>query len=185
MRRDVFMPGSALGASTEGILHSYCSNRSCASASLMAAEGSRREAFGDRPSHGAESVEGRFRPLSFSWLISPCVSKKCLGGSFSTTLLDTLQYLRDSRRKTFMICPIWRELGARFVRAAKAIEEHDESLPGGSERNQQLNAAAQELGRHEHEHGCKPNRDDVAADRLRRWEEPRRRIRTRKSRSDW
>jgi hypothetical protein len=102
-------------------------------------------------------------------------------GSFSTTLLDTLQYLRDNRRKTFMICPIWRELEARFVRAAKAIEENDESLPGGSERNRQLNAAAQELGRHEQEHRCKPNRDDVAAEGLWRWEEARRRIRARKS----
>ena len=52
------------------------------------------------------------------------------------------RYVRDNRRKAFMICPIWRELEARFVRAAKAIEENDERLPGGSERNRQLNAAA-------------------------------------------
>jgi hypothetical protein len=87
-----------------------------------------------------------------------------------------------------MICPIWRELEARFVCAAKAIEENEERLPGGSERNRQLNAAARaaakELGRHEQEHGCKPCRDDVAAEGLRRWEEARRRIRARKSRSD-
>ena len=87
-----------------------------------------------------------------------------------------------------MICPIWRDLKARFARAAKAIEENDERLSGGSERNRQLNAAAraaaQELGRHEQEHGCKPNRDDVAAEGLRRWEEALRRIRARKSRSD-
>ena len=87
-----------------------------------------------------------------------------------------------------MMCPIWRELKARFVRAAKAIEENDESLPGGSERKRQLNAAAraaaQELGRHEQEHRCKPNRDDVAVEGLRRWEEALRRIRARKSRSD-
>jgi len=37
LRRWVFMPGSAL-ASTEGILHSNCSIRSCASASLIASE---------------------------------------------------------------------------------------------------------------------------------------------------
>jgi hypothetical protein len=60
------------------------------------------------------------------------------GASFSTTLLDTLQYVRDNRRKTFMICPIWRELQARFVRAAKAIEENDQRLPGGSERNRAI-----------------------------------------------
>ena len=87
-----------------------------------------------------------------------------------------------------MICPIWRELEARFVRAAKAIEENYKCLPSGSERNRQLNAAtraaAQELRRHEQEHGCKPNRDDVAAEGLRRWEEARRRITARKSRSD-
>jgi len=110
------------------------------------------------------------------------------GASFSTTLLDTLRYVRDNRRKTFMICPIWREMEARFVRAAKAIEENDERLPGGSERNRQLNAAAraaaQELGRHEQEHGCKPNRDDVAAEGLRRWEGALRRIRARKRGSD-
>jgi len=96
--------------------------------------------------------------------------------------------VRDNRRKTFMICPIWRELKARFARAAKAIEENDERLHRGSERNRQLNAAAraaaQELVRHEQEHGCKPNRDDVAAEGLRRWEEALRRIRARKSRSD-
>jgi hypothetical protein len=87
-----------------------------------------------------------------------------------------------------MICPIWCELEARFVRAAKAIEENDERLPGGSERDRQLNAAAraaaQELGRHEQEHGCKPNRDDVAAEGFRRLEEARRRVRARKRRSD-
>jgi hypothetical protein len=37
-RRWVFMPGSALGASTEGISQSYCSNFSCASAILIASE---------------------------------------------------------------------------------------------------------------------------------------------------
>ena len=87
-----------------------------------------------------------------------------------------------------MICPIWRDLKARFARAAKAIEENDERLFGGSERNRQLNAAAraaaQELGRHEQEHGCKPNRDDVAAEGFRRLEEALRRIRARKRRSD-
>jgi hypothetical protein len=55
--------------------------------------------------------------------------------------------MRDNRRKTFMICPIWRELEARFARAAKAIEENDERLPGGSERNRQLNAAARATAR--------------------------------------
>jgi len=88
-----------------------------------------------------------------------------------------------------MICPIWRELQARFVAAAKAIEENDErGRGGGSERNRQLNAAArgavQELRRHEQEHGCKPSRDDVTAEGLRRREEALRRIRARKSRSD-
>ena len=87
-----------------------------------------------------------------------------------------------------MICPVWRELHARFVRAAKAIEENDERLPGGIERNQQLNAAARaavkELGQHEQEHGCKPNRDDVAAEALRRREEALRQIRARRSESD-
>ena len=96
--------------------------------------------------------------------------------------------MRDNCRKTFMICPIWRELKARFVRAAKAIEENDERLPGGSERNRQLNAAARtavkELGRHEQEHGCKPNRDQVTAEGLRLWEEAMRRVRVRKTRSD-
>ena len=29
--------------------------------------------------------------------------------------------MRDNRRKTFMICPIWCELEARFVRAAKDV----------------------------------------------------------------
>ena len=83
-----------------------------------------------------------------------------------------------------MICPIWRELQARFVRAAKAIEEDDRHLPVGSGRNRQLNAAAraaaQELGRHEREHGCKPNRDEIAAEGLRRREEVLRRIMARK-----
>jgi hypothetical protein len=87
-----------------------------------------------------------------------------------------------------MICPIWRDLKARFARAAKGIEEDDERLSGGSERNRQLNAAAwaaaQELGWHEQQHGCKPNRDDVAAEGFRRLEEARRRVRARKRRSD-
>jgi hypothetical protein len=87
-----------------------------------------------------------------------------------------------------MICPIRCELQARFARSAKAIEENDERLPGGRERNRQLNAAAraaaQELGRHEQEHGCKPNRDEVAAEGLRRREEALSRIRAHKSRSD-
>jgi hypothetical protein len=91
--------------------------------------------------------------------------------------------VRDNRRKAFMICPIWRELQARFVRAAKAIEENDERLVGGIERNRQLNveaqAAVKELARHEQEHGCKPNRDDLAAESLRRREEALRRIRAR------
>jgi len=87
-----------------------------------------------------------------------------------------------------MICPIWRELQARFVRAAKAIEENDDRLPGGMERNRQLNAAARaaakELGRHEQEHACKPTRDDIAGEGLRRRKEAMRRIRARRSGSD-
>jgi hypothetical protein len=87
-----------------------------------------------------------------------------------------------------MSCPIWRELQSRFVLAAKAIEENDERLSGGSERNRQLNAAAraaaQQISQHEREHGCKPNRDDVAAEGLRRREEALRRIKARKSGSD-
>ena len=79
-----------------------------------------------------------------------------------------------------MICPIWLELQARFVRATKAIEQNDERLPDKSERNRLLNAAAQaavqELGRHEREHGCKPNRDDLAAEGLRRRKEAMRRV---------
>src|SRR5882724_12139224 len=38
LRRTVFMPGSARGASTEGISQSYCSNCCCASAMLVASE---------------------------------------------------------------------------------------------------------------------------------------------------
>jgi len=87
-----------------------------------------------------------------------------------------------------MICPIWCELKAGFVRAAKAIEENDERLPSGSERNRQLNAAAraaaQELRRHEQDHRCKPNRDEVAAESFGRREEALRRIKARKSRSN-
>jgi hypothetical protein len=87
-----------------------------------------------------------------------------------------------------MICPIWRELEARFVRTAKAIEENDERLPGGRERNRHLNAAAraaaQELRRHEQEHGCKPTPDNVAAEGRQRWEEVVRRIKARRSGSD-
>ena len=87
-----------------------------------------------------------------------------------------------------MICPTWRELQARFVSAAKAIEKSDGPLAGGSERNRRSNdaarAAAKELRRHEQEHGCKPNRDQVTAEGLQRWEEALRRVRMRKSRSD-
>ena len=94
----------------------------------------------------------------------------------------------DNRRKTVMICPIWRELQARFVRAAKAIEENDERPPGGRERNRQLNAvaraAAQELFQHEKEHGCKPNRDEVVVESRRRRDEAVRRIREGKGGSD-
>jgi hypothetical protein len=84
--------------------------------------------------------------------------------------------------------PSLRDLEALFVRTAKAIEENDERRPGGRERNRQLNAAAraaaQELRRHEQEHGCKPNPDDVAAEGRRRREEVLRRIKARKSGSD-
>jgi len=87
-----------------------------------------------------------------------------------------------------MICPVWRDLEAQFVRSAKAIEENDASRPGGRERNRQLNAAAraaaQGLRRHEQEHGCRPNPDDVAAEGRRRREEALRRIKARKSGSD-
>jgi len=38
LRRCVFMPGSPLGVSTEGISHSNCSNRSCASVALIASD---------------------------------------------------------------------------------------------------------------------------------------------------
>jgi len=38
LRRCVFMPGSQLGVSTEGISHSNCSNRSCASVALIASD---------------------------------------------------------------------------------------------------------------------------------------------------
>jgi hypothetical protein len=47
--------------------------------------------------------------------------------------------------------------------------------------NAAARAAAQQLSRHEREHGCKPNRDDVAAEGLRRREEAQRRIMARKS----
>jgi hypothetical protein len=87
-----------------------------------------------------------------------------------------------------MICPVWRELHARFVRAAKAIEDNVEPLAGADERNRQLNAAARaavaELVRHEQEHGCKPNREDLATEGLRRREEALRRIMARRSASD-
>jgi len=115
-------------------------------------------------------------------------------GSFATGagpplgLLDIVWRVRDNRRKTFMICPIWRELQSQFVLAAKAIEENDERLPGGTEGNRQLNAAAraaaQELLRHEQEHACKPNREEILAESLRRRKEALHRVRARQRGSD-
>ena len=79
-----------------------------------------------------------------------------------------------------MICPVWLQLQARFVRAAKAIERNGERVDAESEQNLQLNAvaraAAQELSRHEREHGCKPSREEIAAEGLRRWEQASRRV---------
>jgi hypothetical protein len=85
-----------------------------------------------------------------------------------------------------MICPIWSELQARFVRAAKAIEESTELAPDGKERNQVLNAAAriaqQELRQHESEHGCAPTSEDLVSHGRERWQEAVWRVEARKER---
>lgn len=87
-----------------------------------------------------------------------------------------------------MICPIWSELQARFVRAAKAIEGNIEFAPDRKGQNRTLNAAAQvaqqELCRHEREHGCAPTREDVVSTGRKRWEEAVGRVEARKERKD-
>src|SRR6266404_5433056 len=71
LRRTVFMPGSARGASTEGISHSYCSNCSCASAMLVTSEV--RPQFGQKCSLVAGfHLIGRMFHGGSSWL-SLCV----------------------------------------------------------------------------------------------------------------
>ena len=86
--------------------------------------------------------------------------------------ISSLENANESVTGCIMICPVWNELHAEFVRLARAIERTDTRRPGGPERNKELNAAARasvkKLQQHEREHGCKPSNAELKAEGERR-----------------